>query len=87
MAAIFILNPALLDGAKIEECFVDALQGELCEESDGRLAKWIDLWAHGIQHLHLHLVILQTILSKAAYNWRIHKAIHLEEANRQRKCP
>ncbi len=51
-------------GQKIEECFVDALQGELCEESDGRLAKWIDLWAHGIQHLHLHLVILQTIYPK-----------------------
>lgn len=49
MAAIFVLNPALLDGAKIEECFVDALQGELCEESDGRLVKWTDLWAHGIR--------------------------------------
>ncbi len=35
----------------------------------------------------LHLVILQTLLSKAAYNWGIHKAINLEEANRQRKCP
>ncbi len=38
-------------------------------------------------HLHLHLVILQTLLSKATYNWGIHKAIKLEEANRQRKCP
>ncbi len=38
-------------------------------------------------HLHLHLVIWQTLLSKATYNWGIHKAIHLEEANRQRKCP
>ncbi len=38
-------------------------------------------------YLHLHLVILQTLLSKATYNWGIHKAIHLEEANRQRKCP
>ncbi len=37
--------------------------------------------------LHLHLVILQTLLSKATYNWGIHKAINLEEANRQRKCP
>ncbi len=36
--------------------------------------------------LHLHLVILQTLLSKATYNWGIHKAIDLEEANRQRKC-
>ncbi len=36
--------------------------------------------------LHLHLVILQMLLSKATYNWEIHKAIHLEEANRQRKC-
>ncbi len=36
--------------------------------------------------LHLHLVILQTLLSKVTYNWGIHKAIHLEEANRQRKC-
>ncbi len=34
----------------------------------------------------LHLVILQTLLSKATYYWGIHKAIHLEEANRQRKC-
>ncbi len=36
---------------------------------------------------HLHLVILETLLSKATYNWGIHKAIDLEEANRQRKCP
>ncbi len=37
-------------------------------------------------YLHLHLVILQTLLSKATYNWGIHKAIHLEEVIRQRKC-
>ncbi len=37
-------------------------------------------------HLHLHLVIWQTLLSKATYNWGIHKVIHLEEAIRQRKC-
>ncbi len=36
--------------------------------------------------LHLHLVIFQMLLFKATYNWGIHKAIHLEEANRQRKC-
>ncbi len=36
-------------------------------------------------HLHLHLVIWQTLLSKATYNWGVHKAIHLEEAIRQRK--
>ncbi len=36
--------------------------------------------------LHLHLVIWQMLLSKATYNWGIHKAIHLEEAVRQRKC-
>ncbi len=36
--------------------------------------------------LHLHLVIWQMLLSKATYNWGIHKAIHLEEAIRQRKC-
>ncbi len=23
---------------------------------------------------------------KATYNWGVHKAIHLEEANRRRKC-
>ncbi len=40
-----------------------------------------------IEHLHLHLVILQTLLSKATYNWGIHKVINLEEANKQRKCP
>ncbi len=33
--------------------------------------------------LHLHLVLLQMLLSKATYNWGIHKAINLEEANRQ----
>ncbi len=38
-----------------------------------------------IDILHLHLIILQTLLSKATYNLGIHKAIHLEEANRQRK--
>ncbi len=27
------------------------------------------------KYLHLHLVILQTLLSKATYNWGIHKAI------------
>ncbi len=31
----------------------------------------------------IHLVILQTLLSKATYNWGIHKVIHLEEANRR----
>ncbi len=34
----------------------------------------------------LHLVILQTLLSKATDNWGIHKVIHLEEANRQRSA-
>ncbi len=34
----------------------------------------------------LHLVIWQTLLSKATYNWGVHKAINLEEANIQRKC-
>ncbi len=37
-------------------------------------------------HLYLHLVILQMLLSKATYYWGIHKAIDLEEANRQRMC-
>ncbi len=32
--------------------------------------------------LHLDLVILQMLLSKATYNWGIHKAINLEEADR-----
>ncbi len=36
-----------------------------------------------IENLHLHLVILQTLLSKATYNSVILKAIHLEEAIRQ----
>ncbi len=35
--------------------------------------------------LHLHLVIWQTLLSKATYNWGKHKAIHHEEAIRQRE--
>ncbi len=46
-----------------------------------RLLKHLD----ELIHLHLHLVILQMLLSKATYNWGIHKAINLEEANRQRK--
>ncbi len=29
--------------------------------------------------LHLHLVILQMLLSKATYNWGVHKAIHLKQ--------
>ncbi len=36
--------------------------------------------------LHLHLVILRTLLSKATYNWGIHKAIDPKEADRHRKC-
>ncbi len=36
-----------------------------------------------IEDRHLHLVIWQTLLSKATYNWGIHEAIHLEEAIRQ----
>ncbi len=32
----------------------------------------------GLLHLHIHLVILQTLLSKATYNWGIHKAINLK---------
>ncbi len=36
--------------------------------------------------LHLHVVIYQVLLSKATYNWGVHKAINLEEANIQRKC-
>ncbi len=39
-----------------------------------------------IYSLHLHLVILWMLLSKATYNWGVHKAINLEEANIQRKC-
>ncbi len=31
--------------------------------------------------IHLHLVILQTLLSKATNNWGKHKMINLEEAN------
>ncbi len=34
------------------------------------------------QYLHLHLIILEMHLSKTTYNWGIHKAINLEEANR-----
>ncbi len=33
-------------------------------------------------NIHLHLLFLQTLLSKATYNWGIQKSIHLEEANR-----
>ncbi len=43
----------------------------------------IELWSNP----GLHLVNLQILLSKATYNWGIHKAINLEEANRQRKWP
>ncbi len=41
---------------------------------------------HLAYHLHLHLVILQMLLSKSTYNLGMYKAIYLEEANRQRKC-
>ncbi len=42
-------------------------------------------------HLYLHLVILQTLLSKATYNEdyvkiTVYKVILLKEANRHRKC-
>ncbi len=47
--------------------------------------KWISIFSS--KHIYiLHLVIWQTLLSKATYNWGVHKAIHLEEAVRQRKC-
>ncbi len=36
---------------------------------------------------YIYIVILQMLLSKATYNWGIHKVINLEEANRQSKCP
>ncbi len=38
-------------------------------------------------HLHLHLVILQTLLPKATYNWGIHKAINLEESTDRGSAP
>ncbi len=38
-------------------------------------------------YIYIYIVILRTLLSKATYNWGIHEAINLEEANRQRKCP
>ncbi len=34
-------------------------------------------WAEGageLSHLHLHLVILQTLLSEVTYNWGMHKS-------------
>ncbi len=37
--------------------------------------------------LHLHLVILQALLSKATYNWGIHKAINLEEGKQTEEVP
>ncbi len=38
--------------------------------------------SHVVFTFTLHLVIWQTLWSKATYNWGIHKAIHLEEAIR-----
>ncbi len=32
------------------------------------------MWSMVELHLHLHLVILQTLLSKATYNWGIHQS-------------
>jgi len=32
--------------------------------------------------IHLYLVIMQMLLSKATYNWGIHKAINLEETTK-----
>ncbi len=48
---------------------------------------WLQEYLNVLYWPHLRLVILRTLLSKATYNWGIHKAINLEEANRQRKCP
>ncbi len=50
---------------------------------------WVNHWynpPYSPRTVHLHLVILQTLLSKATYNWGIHKAIHPKEADRHRKC-
>ncbi len=62
----------------------------LLSSSRGTLMSYIDRSVTN-KHLfilgNLHLVILQMLLSKATYNWGIHKAINLEEANRQRTCP
>ncbi len=43
------------------------------------------IWQNYTKIIHLYLVILQMLLSKAKYNCGIHKVINLEEANRQ-KC-
>ncbi len=66
-------------------CHVISGVGPLCFlKSKVNAAIYQEILEH--LHLHLHLVIWQTLLSKATYNWGIHKAIHLEEAIRQRKC-
>ncbi len=35
--------------------------------------------------VYIYIVILQTLLSKATYNWGIHKTINLEDIIRQGK--
>ncbi len=60
------------------------LETWLSVATDSLLPKAAETLKH---QTHLHLVILQTLLSKATYNWGIHKAITLEEANSKRKCP
>ncbi len=64
-------------------------EGNRCPTGEGRDETGPSSQYEGrvFQPLHLHLVILQTLLSKTTYNRGIHKAINLEEANRQRKCP
>ncbi len=60
---------------------------DLLKQGDELVSRGNVLLTCGLDiHLHLHLVIWQTLLSKATYNWGVHKAIHLEEAIRQRKC-
>ncbi len=59
------------------------LETWLSVATDSLLPKAAETLKH---QTHLHLVILQMLLSKATYNWGIHKAINLEEAYRKRKC-
>ncbi len=67
--------------------FADKCSFRTRQQGCDQFSSWIWVEAANWMHnLHLHLVILQTLLSKAIYNWGTHKVINLEEANRQRKC-
>ncbi len=78
----FELHSVQLELEAVEKQIDELLerQAQLRERQTALETSRADAHRSGVS-IHLHLVIWQTLLSKA-----IHKEIHLEEAIRQRKC-